>query len=503
MPIILICGLPFGGGERLAKNLSEKLGYSFLNREEVVARANECGIPVGKLEVAMVKKPAVQERLARLKERYLAVATSTICEKAALGNLVYFGRAGHLLLPGVKHVLRVRLVPEPGARIEIAMQRLRLGREKAEAFLRDVDEDIRSWVRFVYGVHMDDPTKYDFVVNLENISIENAATALCSIADLPDFRPTPSSRRAMDDRLLQARARIRLALDERTADLDLTVRASDEVVTITYMPLQARQAARIPDVLGEIPGCREIRCTMAGTNILWVAERFSPDSDTFRHVSEMARRWDAAVELLQYEPCGADGEPARGAEPESPPADSLAAPGGIEDDLPESPIPESNRTFRQTQEALVLAGRSGGGQIVCGTRERLISAINPAIPYTLVAVGDLFLDKPAAASTRMTRELSGFLAHRVKAPVVSTAELRARLRLGMAQILKVAAAGVVAAALYAILFTHQAPILDMLGGDYHRTHRWVAPVLVGVLAPAVAGLLGTVAGFLMKVAKFE
>ena len=58
MPIVFICSVPFGGGERLARSLAEKMGYAYLSREDVVAKANEFGIPVGKLEVAMVKKPA-------------------------------------------------------------------------------------------------------------------------------------------------------------------------------------------------------------------------------------------------------------------------------------------------------------------------------------------------------------------------------------------------------------------------------------------------------------
>ncbi len=92
----------------------------------MVAKANECGIPVGKLEVAMIKRPAVQERMAKLKDRYLAVATATICEKAAEGGLVYYGRAGHYLLPGVSHVLRIRLIPEHAGRVEAVKERIKL-----------------------------------------------------------------------------------------------------------------------------------------------------------------------------------------------------------------------------------------------------------------------------------------------------------------------------------------------------------------------------------------
>lgn len=432
MPIIFISGLPFGGGERLARMLAQKLGYDYLSRDDVVARANECSIPVGKLEVAMVKKPAVQERMARLRDRYLAVATDSICERAARGDLVYYGRAGHHLLPGVTHVMRVRVVPEPGQRLDTVMQRLKLSREKAEKFIRDIDGDIRAWVHFVHGWEMDDPQRYDFVINLENVSLENASVALCGMAELPDFKPTPASRKAMEERLLQSRARIKLALDERTAGADLTVRSSDGVLTITYMPRQSTVASVIPEVVGDIPGCREIRCTMAGTNILWVQERFDPQVESFRQVNELARRWGAAVELLSYCPSGAtaDGNAPPAGEPGR--TSPRAYNGGIEDDVTEK-LSDPEQAFRRTLEALVHEGRSGGGQVVCGGREKLLTSVNPGIPYSLVVVGDLFLEKPAAARTRMTRELSTWIGHHIKAPVISVSELGERLRFTPAQ----------------------------------------------------------------------
>ncbi len=305
MPIIFICSVPFGGGESLGKSVARKLGCRYVGREEIVSRANECGIPVGKLEVAAVKRPAFQERLARLKERYLAVATAVVCENAAEENIVYYGRAAHLLLPGVSHTLRVRVIPDQEQRLESAMQRTRLSKEKAETFLAEVDGDIRNWVRFMHGVDMEDPKKYDFILNLERTSLESAATALCAIAGLPDFKPTPDSRKALEERLLQSRTRNALALDERTSNLDLAVRSSEGVVTITYMPRQAAEAQLIPEVLADLPGCRQLYCTMASTNILWIQEDFGADSPAFAEVTELARRWDAAVELLGYRPEGA------------------------------------------------------------------------------------------------------------------------------------------------------------------------------------------------------
>jgi cytidylate kinase len=501
MPIIFVCSVPFGGGEKLARGLADKLGYAYLDRDDVVAKATECGIPVGKLEVALLKKPSVRERLARLKERYLAVATATIAEKAAQGDLVYFGRAGHLLLPGVSHVIRVRAIPEPSQRLETAMTRIKLPVEKAETFLRDIDSDIRAWVRFVHGVEMDDLRRYDFVVNLEHMSVENAATALCGIADLPDFRPTPASRRAMEERLLQARARITLALDERTADADLTVRASDRVLTITYMPRQADLAAVIPDVLGDLPGCEEVRSTVATTNILWIQEEFRPESETLRQVNELARRWGAAVELIRYRPD--DEEGAVAAVPVAVPASpGRAAPGGIEEDILET-ISVPDRAFRDTLESLVHAGRSGGGQTVAGGRDHLLTAISRDIPYSLVAVGEVFLGRPSATRVRLERELARFLGGHVKAPVISTSELGKQLGFGLKQALKLAAALLAVAAIYALLFSHQGVLLDVLGGPFHKEHSWLAPLVVACVAPLVAGLYGLVSSSLLKLIKLE
>ena len=502
MPIIFVCSDPFGDGEKLARGLADKLGYAFLSREDVVGKANECGIPVGKLELAMVKKPAVRERLARLKDRYLAVATSTICEKAAEGDLVYHGRAGHFLLPGVSHVLRVRVIPEHAQRIDNVMRRTKLSGEKAETFLRDIDSDVRAWVHFVHGADMDDLRRYDLVLNLENVSIENAATALCGIADLPDFKPTPASRKAMEDRLLQARARIRLALDERTADADVTVRSNDGVVTVTYMPRQAALAPVVPEVLRGLPGCREMRCTVATTNILWIQEEFRPDSATLGEINELARRWGAAVELLRYVPSEQEAPAEASAQHASPTAASRLAAGGVEDDVVEHLTP-SDRSFRDSLEALVREGRSGGGQTVAGSSEKLLARISPEINYSLVAVGDVHLHKPAAVRMRATRELASLLARRIKAPVISTSELGAKLHFGWSQVAKMAVAAAVVLLIYMAVFGYQAPLLDMLGGAAHKQRPWIAPLLVAMVAPLVAWSYGIVASSLLKLIRLE
>src|SRR4030043_2419731 len=151
MAIVIISSTSAARRKEVAENLAGKLGYPCLGREELVDQATEAGIPVGKLEMSVIKSPAQSEGLARLKERYLAFITAGICEQAGQGNLVYHGRGGHLLLPNVSHVFRVRLVPNREYQIQSNMLKLRMDRPKAEKYEQQVNEDIERWVHILHS----------------------------------------------------------------------------------------------------------------------------------------------------------------------------------------------------------------------------------------------------------------------------------------------------------------------------------------------------------------
>ena len=109
MQIIAISRGTFTGGKALAERMAAKLDCRCLSREELIEQATREGIPVGKLEEAMLKPHVFSERLALEREHYHAFSTMFLCEQATEGRLVYHGRTGHLLLPSVSHVLSVGL----------------------------------------------------------------------------------------------------------------------------------------------------------------------------------------------------------------------------------------------------------------------------------------------------------------------------------------------------------------------------------------------------------
>ena len=92
MALIIISSSSAALRKEVSESLARKLGYACLSREELVDQATAAGIPVGKLEMSVIKGPAQTERLARLKERYLALSPPAFVNKP--GRATWFIMAG-------------------------------------------------------------------------------------------------------------------------------------------------------------------------------------------------------------------------------------------------------------------------------------------------------------------------------------------------------------------------------------------------------------------------
>jgi len=508
MAIVMISSKYQAGREELAGALARKTNWPVMSREDLQDQAREMGIKVGRLETSVIKEPGFSEKLAREKDLYLVFTTMALSERARQGNLIYNGRAGHLLLPGVSHRLRVGVTAPREERIRRTSRALNINSDKAASYIDQLDGDIDSWIRWVHRADGRSSDSYDVVFNLENMALSNAADVLCSMAGLPDFRPTPASTKTLDDLYLTSRAKLRLMFDERTHGADLHVHAENGVVTVTYPPHQDYVSGQIPRVLADLEGCREIQCTMAETNILWVQERFESGSENFQQIVRVAARWGAAVELLRNIPAeeasglSASLEPA--AEGKVGPASSAAfADGGVEDDDPEADSGGDDGGLDLTEEELVGLGRFGGRHTVAGGPDKILEAVQGNGQYSLVVIGDMFLSKGHSTRTRRTRELAMTLRDRLKAPVITADELQSRFLFGPRQAVKLVGLLIILVAIYLVAFTHQEPILDFLSGTLHQHYKWLTPIAVALFVPTIAYLYGTVAELALKIINID
>jgi cytidylate kinase len=479
MQIICVSRGSYGLGKEFAEAFARKLGYRCLGREDLVEEAVKAGIAVSKLELAMAKQIAFSENLALEKEHYQALLTSILCERASREDIVYHGRTGHLLLHGISHVLRIRVTADMETRIAMVMRKSGVSRDKALKYIDKVNDDQRKWVRGFYGVEWDAFSHYDFILNLDQIGVENAASAMCAVARLPEFQATPASIKAMGDICLAAHARVLLARHEATRHAQLKVQAADGVVSVTYLPRHAEVARSIPGVLEGLDGVREILCTMASTNVLWIAGKFSTDSRDFANIAQIAEKWNAAVELLRLLPGPEAGGPAPGTEPSA--ADDAGMQGTVEE--------------------LIARGRAGGARTVQGGQKQVLSSIDLKVPYSLIVIGEAFLSKAPSARQRLCREMAGFLYDKLKRPVVIANELAVQYLFGPRQILTLALLVLATAAIYAVVFARQADVLAFLQAT--GKGRILATAAVLLFVPSVAYLYGSVVKLVLKMIRLE
>ncbi|MFH0901148.1 MAG: cytidylate kinase family protein [Pseudomonadota bacterium] len=265
MSIITISRGTFSGGKELAERLAAELGYPCLSREVFAEAAEEYGVSQAALQAAITQAPTIMDRLRRDRNRYLAFIRAVLCQHASKGQLIYHGNAGHHLLAGVRHVLRVRVVADTTYRIKAAMQQLNMTSRQAEHYISKVDGERRKWTQFLYGVEWDDASNYDVVLNLEYMGIPGAVSTVVRMVQLEAFQPTEESKTTMENLTLASLVNARLAQDKRTNDADFIVRARNGVVTIEGVVRLAETADAALDVARGVPGVKDVVGQVAPT----------------------------------------------------------------------------------------------------------------------------------------------------------------------------------------------------------------------------------------------
>jgi cytidylate kinase len=265
MSIIAISRGTFSGGEALAKDVAERLGYRCLSREmNLEGAAERYRVPAEELTAAMDKPPSFWNRVLGERAVYLTVVRACLCEHAQGGKLVYHGYLGHLLLPGISHVIAVRVIANMEFRIQALMQQQNLEQPDALAHIKKVDKERREWTRFLFDVDWDDPSLYDVVLNLSRMNLVTACETVAQLTERAEFQPTAVSMKALRDLMLHSRVSAALATDFRTTGADLKVTANDGIVTITGTTKWPEVAEAVRSVVRQVEGVKEIKIEITG-----------------------------------------------------------------------------------------------------------------------------------------------------------------------------------------------------------------------------------------------
>ncbi|MCL4538277.1 MAG: cytidylate kinase family protein [Bacteroidetes bacterium] len=246
----------------LADCAASELGYTCISRETLVnAAVQRYGVPEQKLMDALTRKPGFVDQLTKEKSHYLLCLRAALIRMAQDEKMMYHGHAGHLLLQGAPHLLRVRVIADMEFRINAVMNTRHLSRKDAVDFIERVDSERSKWTRFLYHVDWNDPSLYDLVLNIDQLKIEDACEIVCNAARLEKFMATPESRRQLENLALSTEARGVVACDaarKGVADAGVEIEAESGIVTISGTVASLEDSDRIRELVSKVPGVKAV-----------------------------------------------------------------------------------------------------------------------------------------------------------------------------------------------------------------------------------------------------
>ncbi len=258
MAVITVSRGSFSGGKMLAECLAHELGYRCVDRDVIVEKAAAAGASQESLREALAKPPTFWDRFTHTRYRYLTIIQAALCEEVSGGNAVYHGNAGHLLLRGVSHVLRARIVAPMSFRVANVQERLKLTPDGAVTYIERMDRDRERWTQYLYSVDWRNPALYDIVLNLEALNIRQACQIIAATARQDCFAETAESRAAMQDLVIASRVRAALAINESTETLELQVTAREGAVSITGRLPRDTDVLAIENVASRVAGVSSV-----------------------------------------------------------------------------------------------------------------------------------------------------------------------------------------------------------------------------------------------------
>jgi len=202
MAIITISRGSYSRGKKVAEGVAEKLGYRCLSREVILEASEHYHIPEIKMVKAIHDAPSMLERLGRSKQAFIAYYQSALARAVQNDNIVYHGLAGHLLLKGIPHILKVRIIADLDDRVRQEMKQNSISENEARTLIVKDDQERRNWTHSLYGVDPWDSSLDDLVIHIHKFTVSDAVDVICEAARLEHFKTTEEGQQKMDDLVL-------------------------------------------------------------------------------------------------------------------------------------------------------------------------------------------------------------------------------------------------------------------------------------------------------------
>jgi len=258
MSIITISRGSYSRGKEIAEKVAQELGYECIAREALLEASEHFKTPEIKLIRAIHNAPSILHRFGVSEAKYISYVQTGLLRHAKKDNVVYHGLAGHFLLKGISHVLKVRILSDMDQRVAFEVERENISRKEARDTLKKDDQERRKWSKSLYGIDTWDPSLYDIVIHINKITTDDAVNIIRHAAGLEHFQATAESQKMIDD--LWLASEVKAVLIDTRSDIEVT---ADNGIVLVKTKAHISQEELLVKELSEsgqqIPGVKEIR----------------------------------------------------------------------------------------------------------------------------------------------------------------------------------------------------------------------------------------------------
>jgi len=241
MSVITITRGIYSRGKEIAEKVAHELGYECIGDEVLQSASKEYEVSESKILKAFHDAPSFLSMSEKTREQYIAYVQAVLARHLMKDRVVYYGPAGHLLIQGVSHVLKVLVLANFEDRIRLKIERDGVSEKDARKAILKEDKEHKRWAKALYGIEDTDPSLYDLVINIGQIDVQEAIKIITNTVKSKRFQPMTYSIKCMENIELSSRVRALLV----DMDPDVKVRSDDGNVYIYTKALEKEKEKRV------------------------------------------------------------------------------------------------------------------------------------------------------------------------------------------------------------------------------------------------------------------
>ena len=217
MAILTISQEMGSGGAEIGMTVAGRLGYTYVDHEELLGRARRYGLAEDRLARLAEDRPSWVERFDAETRRYILSLQVVLYEFAQDDNVVLMGGGGQWLLRGVPHVLRTRIVAPFPLRVNrltatlSAQGKERVTPKTVAQFVRRDDIQKSARMRYLFDAEIKERGLYDLLITPGVRSRAAAVELRAAAARRPELETTDAARQLVADRVLASQVEVALA----------------------------------------------------------------------------------------------------------------------------------------------------------------------------------------------------------------------------------------------------------------------------------------------------